>query len=238
MGRHTGFAPEPRENPVFASLSGKRGLAVLALLLLAVIDVLLGYERRQQLATALPETPVYNASVEYPRQIADQMAACAQRHGEIEQISQLGIAIIGDGGVFQRVVEIRHAGDTAYAVDPFTNRVVLSSLTPLEAHNTADCRYAIQQFGTVAKKTIIPLSMMAPVHLDAANAGSLGRLPRACDVLQIGDNILAAPNVFRQAVASGNVVGNHADPSAYRRPVALGCPSAVCGGSANDGHPG
>ena len=210
MGRHTGFAPEPRENPVFASLSGKRGLAVLALLLLAVIDVLLGLERSQQLATALPETPVYNASVDYPRQIADQMAACAQRHGEIEQISQLGIAIIGDGGVFQRVVEIRHAGDTAYAVDPFTNRVVLSSLTPLEAHNTADCRYAIQQFGTVPEKTIIltfddgPSSIWTPRMLAVLAAYHVH-----ATFFEIGDNILAAPNVFRQVVASGNVVGNH-----------------------------
>ncbi len=137
------------------------------------------------------------------------MAACGRTHGEVMPSGKRGIPIIGDG-VFRRVVEVRHADGTAYAVDPFTGRVVMSQLTPLEAHNTQGCRYAIEEFGEVPPRTLLltyddgPSKTWTPQLLAVLKAYHV-----RATFFSVGSNILNAPDVFRLVIGNGNVVGNH-----------------------------
>jgi cellulose synthase/poly-beta-1,6-N-acetylglucosamine synthase-like glycosyltransferase/peptidoglycan/xylan/chitin deacetylase (PgdA/CDA1 family) len=209
MGRHGGYKPTSRDHPVFASLNGRRGLAILALLAVAVVNVLLVLQLSQLLSTALPDAPQFNGGVNYPRQIANEMATCGAKYGEIQQDGNLGIPIVGSG-VFQRVVEVIHANGTVYAIDPFSHSVVMPQLTPLEIHNTNVCRYALEQFGEVPPRTMIltiddgPSKVWTPKILAVLAAYHV-----KATFFEIGVNILAAPDTFKEVIASGNEIGNH-----------------------------
>ena len=194
---------------MFASRGGRRGLAVLLVLLALTTDLVLGLGWAQQLAAAAAQPPPRHADPAYPRQLASQLAACGATRGELTGPGKRGIPIIGSG-VFQRVVQIRHRGAAAYATDPFTGRVVLGGLTPLEEHITRGCGYAIEQYGDVPPRTLL---------LTFDDGPSRTWTPRLLAVLRaygvratfftIGTNAMAGPAVLRATIGSGNVVGNH-----------------------------
>src|SRR5690349_6078107 len=134
MGRHQKSRRRQRGGQVFASKSGHRGLIVLLFLVVLAFDLVLGVSRTERLAAAAPVASTLHADAAYPRLLADEITACARVHGELTADGERGIPTIGSG-VFQRVVQIRRNGPAAFAVDPFSGRVVMSQLTPLEVHN-------------------------------------------------------------------------------------------------------
>ncbi|MGE5290589.1 MAG: polysaccharide deacetylase family protein, partial [Micromonosporaceae bacterium] len=172
-------------------------------------DLVLAVGRAQQLVTAAPQPPVRHADTAYPRQLATEMAACGRARGEVMPDGKRGIPIIGNG-VFRRIVRVQHSGRSAFAVDPFSGRTVMSQLTPLEMHNTQGCDYAIEQFGEVPPRTLLltfddgPSKTWTPRLLAVLKAYHV-----RATFFSVGANILAAPDVFHQVIASGNVVGNH-----------------------------
>ncbi|HUY45665.1 MAG TPA: polysaccharide deacetylase family protein [Streptosporangiaceae bacterium] len=182
---------------------------MLLFLLVLAADLVLAIGRAQQLSAAVPQPALHHADAAYPRQLATEMAACGRAHGELARNGKRGIPIIGSG-VFQRVVQVRRSGRTAFAVDPFSGRTVMSQLTPLEMHNTQGCDYAIEQFGEVPRRTLLltfddgPSKVWTPRLLAVLKAYHV-----PATFFSVGVNVLAAPAVFHQIVASGNVVGNH-----------------------------
>ena len=215
MGRHASFSPRRRAYPVFSSKSGRRGLIVLLLMLALGAVLVLGFVRAQQLAGAMPKPPVRHAATAYPRQLANEMAACGRTHGELIAPGKRGIPIIGSG-VFRRVVEVRHAGSTAYAIDPFSGRVVMRRLTAQDMRDTQGCDYAIEQFGEVPPRTLLltyddgPSNTWTPRLLAVLKAYNV-----RATFFNVGMNVLRAPEVLREVIASGNVVGDHT----YTHPV-------------------
>jgi cellulose synthase/poly-beta-1,6-N-acetylglucosamine synthase-like glycosyltransferase/peptidoglycan/xylan/chitin deacetylase (PgdA/CDA1 family) len=209
VGRHERSRPRQRTRQVFASKSGHRGLIVLLFLMVLALDLALAVGRARQLSAAAPLPPPLHANAAYPRLLADKIAACGHADGELAEDGQRGIPIIGSG-VFQRVVQVRRSGNTAFAVDPFSGQVVMSQLTPLERHNTQRCGYAIEQYGEVPPGTLLltfddgPNPLWTPKVLAVLEA-----YHARATFFVVGENILRAPAVFRQVIASGNVVGNH-----------------------------
>jgi biofilm PGA synthesis N-glycosyltransferase PgaC len=165
--------------------------------------------RAQQLAVALPRPPVYHADVNYPRQLAAQMTACGHKYGELVSSGKRDIPIIGSG-LFRRVVEVRRSGDTAYAIDPFTGRTVITHLTAKEISDTRVCNYAIEQFGQIPPRTLLltyddgPNAIWTPQLLAVLKAYGVH-----ATFFEVGMNILRSPGTLRQVIANGNVVGNH-----------------------------
>ena len=209
MGRHDGFRPRRRVNPVFSSKSHHRGLIALSLMLALGAGLTLSIVRAQQLAVALPRPPVHHADAAYPRQLATEMTACGQKQGELVSPGKRDIPVIGSG-VFRRVVEVRRSGDTAYAIDPFSGRTVMNGLTAQEMSDTKGCDYAIEQFGQVPPRTLLltyddgPNSTGTPQLLAALNAYGV-----RATFFEVGMNILRSPGTLKQVIASGNVVANH-----------------------------
>jgi cellulose synthase/poly-beta-1,6-N-acetylglucosamine synthase-like glycosyltransferase/peptidoglycan/xylan/chitin deacetylase (PgdA/CDA1 family) len=209
VGRHERSRPRQRSRQVFASKSGHRGLIVLVFLMVLAVDLVLAVTRAGQLAAAAPLPSPLHADAAYPRLLADEMAACGRVHGELAGDGKRGIPIVGSG-VFQRVVQVRRSGRTAFAVDPFSGRVVMGRLTPIEIHNTQGCDYAIEQFGEVPPRTLLltfddgPNPVWTPKVLAVLKAYGA-----RATFFAIGENILRAPAAFRLVIASGNVVGNH-----------------------------
>jgi cellulose synthase/poly-beta-1,6-N-acetylglucosamine synthase-like glycosyltransferase/peptidoglycan/xylan/chitin deacetylase (PgdA/CDA1 family) len=182
---------------------------VLSFLVVLAAGLVLAISGARQLSAAAPRPPALHADTAYPRQLADRMAACGRVHAELGEDGKRGIPIIGSG-VFQRVVEVRHSGGTADAVDPFSGRVVMNRLTPLEMHHTQGCGYAVEQYGQVPPGTLLltfddgPSPLWTPKVLAVLNA-----YHARATFFNIGQNVLRDPAVFRQVIASGNVVGNH-----------------------------
>ncbi|HET9080785.1 MAG TPA: polysaccharide deacetylase family protein [Trebonia sp.] len=208
IGRHEKPRLRRRTRQVFASKTGHRGMIVLLFLLTLTADLVLAVNRGWQAATATAPA-AYHAEGAYTRQLADQMTACGQARGQVTSTGQRGIPIVGSG-VFLRVVRIQRGGGTAYATDPFTGRVVMGQLTPLEMHATQGCDYAIEQYGQVPPRTLLLTFDDGP---SPTWTTKILAILKAYDVhatfFNIGENILRAPSVFRQLAASGNVVGNH-----------------------------
>src|SRR5580700_6934683 len=209
MGRHKRSRPRQRARQVFASKSGHRGLIVLLFLVVLAVDLVLAVSRAERLTAAAPVSPPFHADTAYPRMLADEMAACGRVHGELAGDGKRGIPIVGSG-VFQRVVQLRPSGRTAFAVDPFSGRVVMSQLTPLEVHNTQGCDYAVEQYGEVPPRTLLltfddgPNPVWTPKVLAVLKA-----YDARATFFALGEDILRAPAAFRLVIASGNVVGNH-----------------------------
>jgi len=209
MGRHTGFTPKRRAYQVFSSKSGHRGLIALLLVLTLGVGLALSIIRAQQAALALPQAPVYHADVNYPRQLATEMAACGHKYGELVSPGKRDIPIIGSG-VFRRVVEVRRSGNTAYAIDPFTGRTVMNRLTAQEISETRVCNYAIEQFGQIPPHTLLltyddgPNATWTPQLLAVLKAYGV-----KATFFEVGMNILRTPGTLRQVIANGDVVGNH-----------------------------
>ena len=209
MGRHQKSRRRQRGGQVFASKSGHRGLIVLLFLVVLAFDLVLAVSRTERLAAAAPVSSTLHADTAYPRLLADEITACARVHGELTADGERGIPTIGSG-VFQRVVQIRRSGLAVFAVDPFSGRVVMSQLTPLDVHNTQGCDYAIQQYGEVPPRTLLltfddgPNPVWTPKVLAVLKA-----YHARATFFAIGENILRAPAAFRLVISSGNVVGNH-----------------------------
>ena len=182
---------------------------MLLLMLVLAADLGLAFGRARQLIVAAPQPPLLHADTAYPRQLATEMTACGRAHGELMPDGKRGIPIIGNG-VFRRVVQVRRSGGTAFAVDPFSGRTVMSQLTPLEMHNAEGCDYAIEEFGEVPPRTLLltfddgPSKTWTPKLLAVLRAYHV-----RATFFSIGVNILGAPDVFHQVIASGDVVGNH-----------------------------
>ncbi len=181
---------------------------MLLFLVVLAIDLVLAAGRARQLSASAPLSPPLHTDAAYPQLLADEMAACGRVHGELAGDGKRGIPIIGSG-VFQRV-QVRRSGRTAFAVDPFSSRVVMSQLTPLEMHNTQGCDYAIEQYGEVPTGTLLLTFDDGPNPLWTPNVLAVLQAYHArATFFAVGENILRAPAVFRQVIASGNVVGNH-----------------------------
>src|ERR1039458_3110773 len=179
---------------------------VLIAFLLAVTAV--GWQWGLARAAKPPPTAAhYNTSADYASSIATELARCGQEHGEFGPGGTLQVPMIGQG-VSQRVVRIVANGNATYAVDPFTGKAV-QSLTSLEQHATRDCRYAIQEYGTIPQNTVV---------LTYDNGPTVQWTPQLLGILQAyhvhatffntGTNILAMPQIFNAEVSTGNVVGN------------------------------
>jgi cellulose synthase/poly-beta-1,6-N-acetylglucosamine synthase-like glycosyltransferase/peptidoglycan/xylan/chitin deacetylase (PgdA/CDA1 family) len=209
IGRHARFNPRRRTFPVFSSKSGRRGFLILLIMLALGAGLVLSIVRAQQLAGAVPRPPAHHAGIAYPRQLANEMAACGRKHGELVSPGKRGIPIIGSG-VFRRVVELRRAGGRAYAIDPFSGRTVISQLTPVEIQDMRGCSYAIEQFGQVPARTLLltyddgPDKTWTPRLLAVLKAYGV-----RATFFNVGMNILHATEALRQIVASGNVAANH-----------------------------
>ena len=81
---------------------------MLLFLVVLAVDLVLAMGHAWQLSAAAPQSPPLHADTAYPRQVADEMAACGRLHGELAGDGKRGIPIIGNG-VFQRVVQVRRS---------------------------------------------------------------------------------------------------------------------------------
>lgn len=194
---------------VFYSPGARRGWALLTILVLVGSLVAIGVRWAQvQTSRLLPTAARYNTSVNFPSQVANAVRSCAKTAGQYGANGAMQVPVIGTG-VFQRVVRIVQDGDAAYAVDPFSGKIV-RPLTALEMHATRKCGYAVDEFGTVPRHTLIltyddgPSAQWTPRLL-----GILDAYHVHATFFNIGVNILANQQVFRTVLAHGNAIGNH-----------------------------
>ena len=208
MDPETEVIPVYVKKQVFHSPTARRGPYLLVLVALLVAGAALGWQwGLVRAAQPLPGSARYNTSAGYASEIAAALARCGQENGEFGPNGTPQVPVIGQG-IFQRVVRIVPDGSTAYAVDPFTGKVE-QSLTSLEQHATRDCGYAVQEYGTIPKNTVV---------LAYSNGPNAQWTPQILGVLQaygvhatffnVGVNILANQPVFSAEISSGNVVGN------------------------------
>ena len=193
---------------IFYSPAARRGLYVLTLVVFLLAATAVGWQwGLARAAKPLPSSARYNNSAEYTSSIAAEMAQCGEEHGEFGPSGALQVPVIGQG-VFQRVVRIVTSGTTSYAVDPFTGKVV-QSLTSLQQHATRDCHYALQEYGTIPKNTVVlayencPTSEWTPQLLGILQAYNVH-----ATFFNTGTDILAMPGIFKAEVSSGNAIGN------------------------------
>ena len=209
-GRHSHRTEVARTGrSVFASATGWRGRILALFFCLAVIGIFAGAGLVGRIAAALPaQAEKVHTNVDFPQQVASQMAACAKKSGEYDDNGTLQVPIIGHG-VFQRVVQIVPDGNTVYAVDLFSGRV-LDRLTQLEQHATRTCRYAVQLYGVVPNHVAVltyddgPSAEWTPKILDVLDAYGV-----KATFFSIGVNILNNQGLFRRMIADGMDVGNH-----------------------------
>ncbi|MGD0066289.1 MAG: bifunctional polysaccharide deacetylase/glycosyltransferase family 2 protein [Streptosporangiaceae bacterium] len=204
----TEIIPVYVKKQIFYSPAARRGLYVLVLSAFLLAAIAVGWQwglaRAQK---PLPTAARYNNSAGYAGGIATELARCGQEHGEFGPGGALQVPVIGQG-VFQRIVRIVTDGNATYAVDPFTGKSV-QSLTSLEQHATRDCRYAIEEYGTVPQDTVVlaydngPTAQWTPQLL-----GILQAYRVHATFFDTGTNILAIPQIFDAEVSTGNVVGN------------------------------
>jgi cellulose synthase/poly-beta-1,6-N-acetylglucosamine synthase-like glycosyltransferase/peptidoglycan/xylan/chitin deacetylase (PgdA/CDA1 family) len=204
----TEIIPVYVKKQVFHSRTARRGPYLLVLAAFLVAAAVLGWQwALVRAAQPLPGSARYNTSASYASSVATALARCGQENGEFGPNGTLQVPVIGQG-IFQRVVRVVPDGSTAYAVDPFTGKVV-QSLTSLEQHATRVCRYAVQEYGTIPRNTVV---------LAYSSGPNAEWTPRILGVLQaygvhatffdVGVNILANQPVFRAEISLGNVVGN------------------------------
>jgi cellulose synthase/poly-beta-1,6-N-acetylglucosamine synthase-like glycosyltransferase/peptidoglycan/xylan/chitin deacetylase (PgdA/CDA1 family) len=193
---------------IFYSPAARRGLYVLVLVAFLLAAIAVGWQwGLSRAAKPLPAAANYNTSATYASSIATQMSRCGEENGEFGPSGKLQVPVIGQG-VFQRVVRIVANGNAAYAVDPFTGKMA-QSLTGLQRHATRNCRYAIQEYGTIPQNTIVlaydgsPTTQWTPRLLGILEAYHVHGT-----FFDTGTNILANPRIFRAEIDSGNVVGN------------------------------
>ena len=193
---------------VFYSPAGRRGLYVLVALAFVVAAVAVGWQwGLSRAAQPPPAAARYNTGAGYANEIAGALARCGATHGEFGPADTLQVPVIGQG-LFQRVVRVVPDGRAVYAVDPFTGNVV-QSLTSLEQHATRDCPYAVQEYGTVPRGTVLltyddgPNGQWTPQLLGILQAYGVH-----ATFFDTGGNIAANQDVFRAQIAAGNVVGN------------------------------
>ena len=193
---------------IFYSPAARRGLYVLVLVAFLLAATAVGWQwGLARAAKPLPAAATYNTSAGYASGIATQLSRCGQENGEFGPGGTLQVPVIGQG-VFQRVVRIVVNGSAAFAVDPFTGKVV-QSLTSLQRHATRGCRYAIQEYGTIPQNTVVlaydssPTAQWTPRLLGILQAYNVH-----ATFFNTGTNILANPQILQAEVNSGNVVGN------------------------------
>jgi cellulose synthase/poly-beta-1,6-N-acetylglucosamine synthase-like glycosyltransferase/peptidoglycan/xylan/chitin deacetylase (PgdA/CDA1 family) len=204
----TEIIPVYVKKQIFYSPAARRGLYVLVLVAFLLAATAVGWQwGLARAAKPLPTAAHYNTSADYASSIATELARCGQEHGEFGPGGTLQVPVIGQG-VFQRVVRIVANRSAIYAVDPFTGKAV-QSFTSLEQHATRDCRYAIQEYGTVPQNTVVltydnsPTGQWTPQLL-----GILQAYHVHATFFNTGTNILAMPQIFNAEVSTGNVVGN------------------------------
>jgi peptidoglycan-N-acetylglucosamine deacetylase len=204
----TEIIPVYAKKQIFYSPAARRGLYVLVLAAFLLALTMVSWQwALARAARPLPTAARYDNSAGYAGLVSSALARCGQADGEFGPGGTLQVPVIGQG-LFQRVVRIVASGNAAYAVDPFTGQVV-QSLTSLEQHATRDCRYAIQEYGTVPQDTVV---------LAYDNGPTAQWTPRLLGILQAyhvhatffntGTDILANPLIFSAEVSSGNVAGN------------------------------
>ena len=193
---------------VFYSPAARRGLYVLVLAAFLLAAIAVGWQwGLARAAKPLPTAAHYNNSADYASSIAAELARCGQENGEFGPGGTLQVPVLGQG-VFQRVVRIVDNGSAAYAVDPFTGKM-MQSLTSLQQHATRDCRYAIQEYGTIPQNTVVltydngPTGQWTPQILGILQAYNVH-----ATFFNTGSNILAMPQIFNAEVTTGNVIGN------------------------------
>lgn|GEM_PF-6592320 len=204
----TEIIPVYVKKQIFYSPAARRGLYVLVLFAFLLAATAVAWQwSLARAAKPLPTAAHYNTSANYASSIATQLARCGQEHGEFGPGGATQVPVIGQG-VFQRVVDIVAKGNATYAVDPFTGKPV-QSLTSLEQHATRDCRYAIQEYGTIPQNTIVlaydnsPTAQWTPQILGILQAYNVH-----ATFFNTGTNILAMPQIFNAEVSTGNAVGN------------------------------
>lgn len=205
---HASEIAKVKPNQVFFSPGGRRGWVILTLLVFLGCLVAITIDWARTVTTQLPPGAArYNTSVNYPREVADSVFACAKTNGQYGDNGSLEVPVIGEG-VFQRVVKIVQDGDLKYAVDPFTGQVY-RPLTQLEAH-AARCGYAVEEYGTVPNHTVILTYDDGPeAPWTAQLLGILTAYHVHATFFNIGINILADEAAFRSVLAHGNFIGNH-----------------------------
>ena len=198
-----------RPRQVFYSPGGRRGWVLLTVAVFVVCFVAVAIEWARVVTTQLPPGAArYNTSVNYPRQIADAVFACAKTEGQYGDNGSLEVPVIGTG-VFQRVVKIVPDGSVDYAVDPFTGKVY-RPLTQLEAHAAGRCGYAVEEFGVVPDHTIMLTYDDGPEEPWTAEIlGVLEAYHVHATFFNIGVSVLENQSSFRSVLAHGNYIGNH-----------------------------
>jgi len=206
---HASEIQRVKPHQVFYSPGGRRGWVLLTILVFVGCAVAVAIDWAHVVTSALPPSAArYNTSVNYPRQIADAVFACAKTEGQYGDNGDLEVPVIGTG-VFQRVVKIVPDGAVDYAVDPFTGQVY-RPLTQLEAHAAGRCGYAVEEYGTVPNHTLILTYDDGPsTPWTAQLLGILDAYHVHATFFNIGVNILANENAFRSVLAHGNFIGNH-----------------------------
>jgi cellulose synthase/poly-beta-1,6-N-acetylglucosamine synthase-like glycosyltransferase/peptidoglycan/xylan/chitin deacetylase (PgdA/CDA1 family) len=212
---HASEIQKQKPNQVFYSPGARRGWILLTVLVVLGCLVAIAVDWAQTVTTELPPTAArYNTSVNYPREVANAVLACAKTDGQYGDNGALQVPVIGNG-VFQRVVKVVPDGGTDYAVDPFTGQVY-RPLTQLEAHAAGRCGYAVEEYGTVPDHTLIltyddgPSGQWTPQIL-----GILEAYHVHATFFNIGSQDLLYEDVFRAVLAHGNAVGNHSYTHPY-----------------------
>jgi cellulose synthase/poly-beta-1,6-N-acetylglucosamine synthase-like glycosyltransferase/peptidoglycan/xylan/chitin deacetylase (PgdA/CDA1 family) len=206
---HASEIAKVKPHQVFYSPGGRRGWVLLTMLVFVGCFVAVAIDWAQVASTQLPPGAArYNTSVNYPRQVADGVFACAKTKGQYGDNGALEVPVIGTG-VFQRVVKIVPDGAVDYAVDPFTSQVY-RPLTQLEAHAASRCGYAVEEYGTVPDHTIILTYDDGPEQPWTAKLlGILEAYHVHATFFNIGDSIIKYESAFKSVLAHGNFIGSH-----------------------------
>jgi cellulose synthase/poly-beta-1,6-N-acetylglucosamine synthase-like glycosyltransferase/peptidoglycan/xylan/chitin deacetylase (PgdA/CDA1 family) len=118
------------------------------------------------------------------------------------------LPLIGSGTLL-RVVQVRWIGSDPYAADPFTGRP-WRRLSRAEMQQVGWNSYAIEQFGTPRQRQLAltfddgPDPRNTPPLLDL-----LSRYHVPATFFDIGENVMAHPDLYRREVREGHLVGNH-----------------------------
>jgi len=118
------------------------------------------------------------------------------------------LPLIGSGTLL-RVVQVRWIGSVPYAANPFTG-MPWRRLSQPEMQQIGWNSYAIEQFGVLRPRQLAltfddgPDPRNTPALLDI-----LSRYHVPATFFDIGENVMAHPDLYQREVREGHVVGNH-----------------------------
>src|SRR6266496_992116 len=118
------------------------------------------------------------------------------------------LPLLGSGTLL-RVVQVRWVGSDPYAADPLTGKP-WRRLSPAEMRRVGWSSYAIERFGTLpARRLVLTFDDGPDPRNTPALLALLSRYRVPATFFDIGENVLAHPDLYRREVRGSHLIGNH-----------------------------